>query len=99
MAYFTVADPGEGPGGAAPLFFNQTEFRRAKTIFLKTTPPLYLRVWTTGAPSSEGVWIRRRFKRKHSRPFYLTKHLCNVMSFLNLFFVGFIHFVQFKLSK
>ena len=39
----TVADPGEGPGGASPpspLFLDQTEARRAE----KDRPP-YLKVW------------------------------------------------------
>ena len=37
---FAVADPGEGPGGAAPpLFPDQTEARRAKKIFFGDQPP------------------------------------------------------------
>ena len=42
----TVADPGEGPGGAVPLFLYQTEPQRAENMFLRPPPPLpYLRVW------------------------------------------------------
>ena len=38
----------EGAWGSAPLFFDQTEARRAEKGFLETPPPLYLRVWMTG---------------------------------------------------
>ena len=38
-----VGDPGEGPGGAAPLFFDQTEARRVeKVFFLRPGPPLFI---------------------------------------------------------
>ena len=55
-----MADPGEGPGGGRPpLFFHQTEARRAEKTFLGETapppftkglndrrsPPPYLKVW------------------------------------------------------
>ena len=49
----TVADPGKGTGAPGlPLFFDQTEARRAKKLFLETAPlpPSYLRVWMTGPP-------------------------------------------------
>ena len=37
---FPVADPGEGPGGAAPLFLDQSEAQRAeKRIFFEAAPP------------------------------------------------------------
>ena len=58
----TLADPGKGPGGAGlPLFFDQTEARRAKKLFLETAPlpPSYLRVWMTGPPTYLKVWIRQ----------------------------------------
>ena len=39
--YFSVADPGEGPGYLGPpLFSDQTEARRAEKTFLETGPPL-----------------------------------------------------------
>ena len=37
--------------GPPPLFLDQTEARRAETIFLRDHPsPPYLRVWMTGPP-------------------------------------------------
>ena len=46
----TVADQGEGSGGARPsLILDQTEARRAKKIFFINHPP-YLRVWMTASP-------------------------------------------------
>ena len=54
-------DPGEGPRGPAPpYFFYQTEARRAKKRFFKTTPspPRYHRVWMTETPLYLKVWIR-----------------------------------------
>ena len=40
------AKPGEGPGGPAPLFFDQNEARTAEKIFLgDRSPPPYLKVW------------------------------------------------------
>ena len=36
---WAVADPGEGPGGPAPLFLAQTEARGAENIFLRLPPP------------------------------------------------------------
>ena len=45
-----MADPGEGPGGPAPFFLDQTEARRAENIFLGDRPPPYLRVWMTPTP-------------------------------------------------
>ena len=45
--FWAVADPGEGPGGPAPLFLAQTEARRAENIFLRLPrppAPHYLRV-------------------------------------------------------
>ena len=59
-----MADPGEGPGGAPPLFFDQNEARRAEKMFLQTAPP-YLRVWMTAPPYLK-VWIRRCEKYKTS---------------------------------
>ena len=61
--HLTVADPGEGSGGARPptLILNQTEAQGAEKIFFgdcHPSPPLpYLRVWMT-APSYLNVWIR-----------------------------------------
>ena len=38
----TVADPGEGPGGPAPLLLDQTDAQRAeKHFFWDRPPPLY----------------------------------------------------------
>ena len=41
MQAYPVADPGEGPGDPSPppLFFDQTEARRAQKNFLETAPP------------------------------------------------------------
>ena len=53
---YAVVDPGEGPGVPSPSLFpvllDQTEARRAKKIFLETTPlpATYHRVWMTGPP-------------------------------------------------
>ena len=48
----TVGNLGKGPGGSAPLFFDEIEARRAeKVVFWRPgppPPPLYLRVWMTG---------------------------------------------------
>ena len=56
----TVADPGEGPGGAGlppPLFLDQTEDRSPeKNLFRRPSPP-YLRDWMTAPPYLK-VWIR-----------------------------------------
>ena len=45
--------------GPPPLFLDQTEARRAETIFLSAhppPPPPYLRVWMTGVPPlSQGL--------------------------------------------
>ena len=53
---------GGSRGGARgvrhPLFFYQTDARRAEKVFFETgsPPPLYLRVWMTGpTPLSEGL--------------------------------------------
>ena len=50
----TVADLGEGPGGAPPLFsfYFKTKLRPEglEKIFLETAPPPYLRVWMTSPP-------------------------------------------------
>ena len=52
---FTVADPGEGPGGPTPPFLDETEAQRAEKRILRLTPPPsrppYLRVQMTGPPS------------------------------------------------
>ena len=49
--FYSVADPGEGPGGPRPpLFLDQTKARRVEKNFLKTCPPPYLRVWMTAPP-------------------------------------------------
>ena len=38
---FSVADPGEGPGGpTTPLLLDQTEARRVEKKILETGPPL-----------------------------------------------------------
>ena len=56
IGIYAVADPGEGPGipnsSLFPLLLDQTEARRAKKIFLETTPlpATYHRVWMTGPP-------------------------------------------------
>ena len=68
---FTVADPGEGPGGAAsPLIFRLNWGRRAQKkffkIFLETGFPTYLRVWMTGPPPLPRylkVWICHWFNK------------------------------------
>ena len=36
---YSVADPGEGTGGAAPLFLDQTEAWRAEKTFWRPPPP------------------------------------------------------------
>ena len=60
----TVADPGEGPGGAGlpspPLFLDQTEARSPEKIYLGDhPPPSYLRDWMTAPPPPYlKVWIR-----------------------------------------
>ena len=65
-AYFTVADPEEGPDPPPRLFFDQNEARRPVKIFLETghspylrvwmtAPPAYLKVWMTAPPSSQGL--------------------------------------------
>ena len=57
---YAVVDPGEGPGSLFPLLLDQTEARRAKKIFLETTPPP--RHLSQGlddrAPRYLKVWIR-----------------------------------------
>ena len=40
ILHWTVADPGEGPGGGAPLFVDQTVARRAEKDFQTDFPPL-----------------------------------------------------------
>ena len=47
---------GRGPGGAPPLFLDQTEARRAENCFWRPPPP-YLRVWMTAPPPYLKVWI------------------------------------------
>ena len=44
-----MADPGEGPGGAAPLIFRPNWGSKGRKLFLETgpPPPPYLRVWMT----------------------------------------------------
>ena len=56
-----VGDPGEGPGGLPPLFFDHTEARRVEKVFFfwDRVPPFYLRVWMTGLPRYLKVWIRQ----------------------------------------
>ena len=49
---WAVADPGEGPGGPAPLFLAQTEARR------ETTPPPPLSQGLNDRPPYLKVWIR-----------------------------------------
>ena len=47
----TVGNLGKGPGGSAPLFFDEIEARRAEKVFFgdRVHPhPPYLRVWMTG---------------------------------------------------
>ena len=59
--FYSVADPGERPGGPGPpLFLDQTKARRVEKNFLETCPPpppLYLRVWMITPPSDLKVWI------------------------------------------
>ena len=53
--FYSVADPGERPGGPGPpLFLDQTKARRVEKNFLETCPPppLYLRVWMITPPSN-----------------------------------------------
>ena len=47
----SVADPGEGPGGPGPPYF-YTKLRPdgPKKIFLRLSPPPYLRIWMTTPP-------------------------------------------------
>ena len=56
---WSVADPGEGPGGLPTppsLFLDQTEARRAEKKMLRLGPPPLLIVWMTGTvPLSEGL--------------------------------------------
>ena len=52
---YSVADPGEGPGGSAPLFLDQSEARRAEKAWGGDRAPPYLRVWMTGPPLSQGL--------------------------------------------
>ena len=58
IGWSVVADPGEGPGGAPPLFLDQNETQRAEKKFFEagSPPPSYLRVWMT--PPCLKVWIR-----------------------------------------
>ena len=52
----TVADPGEGPGGPAPLLLDQTEVR--KTLFLRPPPLISASEWFPPPPTlplSEGL--------------------------------------------
>ena len=50
---------GETGGAGSPLFLDQTEARRAEKSFLRPPPPPYLRVCTTGPPSTYlKIWIR-----------------------------------------
>ena len=49
---------GEGPGGAPPLFLDQTEGRRAENFFFWDRPPPptpYVGILMTGAPLSESL--------------------------------------------
>ena len=40
LNYYSVADPGEGPGGPSPpLFLDQTEAQRGEKEFLDPPPP------------------------------------------------------------
>ena len=56
-----VGDPGEGPGGAAPLiFWPQWGPKGGKSFFFwDRASPLYLRVWMTGLHRYLKVWIRQ----------------------------------------
>ena len=46
----TVADPGEGPGGPAPLLLDQNEAQRGEKNFFGDRAPRYLRVWISAPP-------------------------------------------------
>ena len=46
---------GEGPGGRALLFLDQTDARRAENFFLRPPPTPYVGVLMTGAPLSESL--------------------------------------------
>ena len=59
----SVAVPGEGPGGPAPLIFTPNGGPKGRKKNLGT-PPLYLRVWMTGAPLSGGLDPPLDMKRK-----------------------------------
>ena len=48
-----MVDPGEGT--APPLFLDQTETRRTEKKIFFETALLYLKVWMTGPPLSEGL--------------------------------------------
>ena len=56
----SVADPGEGPGGPAPLISRLNWGSKGRKLFLETPPPprLYLRVWMTAPSPYLKVWIR-----------------------------------------
>ena len=66
--FYSVADPGEGPGGPRPpLFLDQTKARRVEKNFWRPAPPPppYLRVWLIGPPSPHlKVWIRSELPPK-----------------------------------
>ena len=50
-----MTDPGEGPGGARPLFLDRIEARRAEKDFFGDRAPPYLRIWMTWPPLSQGL--------------------------------------------
>ena len=57
----SVADPGEGPGGPAPLIFRPKWGPMGGKKFFSRPAPRYLRVWMTGRPPPPSylkVWIR-----------------------------------------
>ena len=55
----SVADPGEGPGGPAPLISWLNWGSKGRKLFLDPPPPrLYLRVWMTAPSPYLKVWIR-----------------------------------------
>ena len=55
----SVADPGEGPGGPAPLISRLNWGSKGRKLFLEDPPPpLYLRVCMTAPSPYLKVWIR-----------------------------------------
>ena len=52
-----VANPGERPGGTAPLFLDQTEDRK-QLLETAPSPPFFVKAWMTGPHTYLKVWIR-----------------------------------------